>query len=523
MKKKKSGYITLYTIEGIDFDAVIAKYRQLCEEGEKEIDTNSISVYGNVEPKYTQVRKPRKPLNDDTRILNKAIYLVHTITYRQATNREENVEGASIQYAILQRTIGEDVYELLRSLQQLGYIEIDGKYIVGTSSKHYKVLDNITTTHCSNHTIKKYINKTKELLKDAVLKRMTTPEFRAEYGDFFAETYIKNINKFKIKDENGFNKYVNEQIAIQPTKESYYNFIKESFKNDFKIFSIDYNNRLYHILTSLERELKQFINIRFSIDCKNSHPLLFNYFIFNTKSISIELSYLISSILFNIDYSFIYSISNNHYDIEKLCNILINNNIEKSIIAKFTPDELLYIYKTTKGLFWDDILTEHQGEGYDRAEIKQKMFAEVFYSKTPKIAWKEFAKEFKKKYPNVYNLIIRWKEPTKYKDLNDCLLARNKAVLLDGKAYTQKPETALPNVMMDLESEIFREVLKSLYRKRIGAVHIHDAIVIPYTRANVDAEQIESVMRDVYKKYGLHPTFSVDEYEGQACLLISHG
>ena len=502
----------IYTIEGIDFDAVIAKYRQLCEEGEKEIDANSISVYGNVEPKYTQVRKPRKPLNDDTRILNKAIYLVHTIAYRQATNREENVEGASIQYAILQRTNGEDVYELLRSLQQLGYIEIDGKYIVGTSSKHYKVLDNITTTHCSNHTIKRYINKTKELLKDAVLKRMTTPEFRAEYGDFFAETYIKNLNKFKIKDENGFNKYINEQIAIQPTKESYYNFIKESFKNDFKIFSIDYNNRIYHILTSLERELKQFINIRFSLDCKNSHPLLFNYFIFNAKGISIELSYLISSILFNIDYSFIYSISNNHYDIEKLCNILINNNIEKSIIAKFTPDELLYIYKTTKGLFWDDILTEHQGEGYDRAEIKQKMFAEVFYSKTPKIAWKEFAKEFKAQYPNVYGLIERWKEPLKHDDLKNCLLARNKAVLLDGKAYTKDQETALPNIMMGLESEIFREVLKSLYRKRIPAVHIHDAVVIPDTRAQVDVEKVESVMRDVYKKFGLHPTFSVDTY-----------
>ena len=502
----------IYTIEGIDYDAVIAKYRQLCDEGEKGIDANSISVYGG-DVRYIQTRKARKPLNDDTRILNKAIYLVHTIAYRQATNREENVEGASIQYAILQRVIGEDVYELIRSLQQLGYIEIDGKYIIGTSSKHYKVIGNIAATYISNHTILKYINKTKELLKDAVLKRMATPEFKALYGDAFAEIYIKNLNKFKIKDEKGFNKYANEQIALQPTKESYYNFIKESFKSDLKIYSIDGNNRIYHLLTSLERELKQFINIRFSLDCKNSHPLLFNYFIFNAKGISIELSYLISSILFNIDYSFIYSISNNYYDIEKLCNILINNNIEKSIIAKFTPDELLYIYKTTKGFFWDDILTEHQGEGYDRAEIKQKMFAEVFYSKTPKIAWKEFAKEFKAQYPNVYGLIERWKEPLKHDDLKNCLLARNKAVLLDGKAYTKDQETALPNIMMDLESEIFREVLKSLYRKRIPAVHIHDAVVIPDTRAQVDVEKVESVMRDVYKKFGLHPTFSVDKYE----------
>mgnify|MGYP003291086701 CR=1 FL=1 len=502
----------IYTIEGIDYGAVITKYRELCEQGEQDIDTNSISVYGS-NVKYIQTRKPRKPLNDETKILYKAIYLVHTIAYRQATNREENVEGASIQYAILQRVLGEDVYELLRSLQQLGYIEIQGKYNVGTSSKHYKVLGNITSTQCSNYTILKYINKTKELLKVAVLKRMTSPEFRVVYGDYFAETYIKNLNRFKIKDEKGFNKYTNEQITLHPSKESYYNFIKESFRSDLKIYSIDNNNRIYHLLTSLERELKQFINIRFSIDCKNSHPLLFNYFIFNSKGISIDLSYLISSILFNIDYSSIYSISNNHYDIEKLCNILINNNIEKSIIARFSQDELLYLWKTTTGRFWDDILKEHQGEGLDRAEIKVRMFAEVFYSKTPKIAWKQFAKEFNAQYPNVYNLIMRWKEPLKYDDLKSCLLARSKAVVLGDITLMTSQETALPNVMMDLESEIFREVLKSLYRKRIGAVHIHDAIVIPDTRSKVDAEQVESVMRDVYKKHGLHPTFTIDRYE----------
>lgn len=501
----------IYTIEGIDYDAIIAKYRQICIEGEWEFDINTISAYGNIEPKRIQTREPRNPLKDDTKIKRKAIYLVHTIAYRQVTNRDNSSDGVTIRTKLLQDVIYEDYYELVKALEQLGYIKVS-PYIIGKSSRRYKIFGSITTIECSDNTISEYINKAKKLLKEAVLERMATPEFKALYGDTFAETYIKNLNKFKIKDEKDFNKYANEQISLQPTKESYYNFIKESFKNDLNIYSIDGNNRIYHLLTSLERELKQFINIRFSLDCKNSHPLLFNYFIFNSKGISIELSYLISSILFNIDYSFIYSISNNHYDIGKLCNILINNNIEKSIIAKFAPDELLYIYKTTKGLFWDDILTEHQGEGYDRAEIKQKMFAEVFYSKTPKIAWKEFAKEFKAQYPNVYNLIIRWKEPTKYKDLNDCLLARNKAVLLDGKAYTQKPETALPNVMMDLESEIFREVLKSLYRKRIGAVHIHDAIVIPYTRANVDVEQIESVMRDVYKKFGLHPTFSVDTY-----------
>lgn len=191
---------------------------------------------------------------------------------------------------------------------------------------------------------------------------------------------------------------------------------------------------------------------------------------------------------------------------------MIDSNIDKSIIAKLTPDELLYIYKTTKGIFWDDILREHQGEGLDRAEIKQKMFAEVFYSKTKKLSWKVFAQEFKAQYPSVYDLIEQWKEPLKNDTLKGILLEKNRAVKLGDMTLMQNEETALPNFMMLMESEIFKEVLKSLFRKRIKAVHIHDAIVIPTARTKVDIEKVESVMRDAYKQFGLHPTFSVDVY-----------
>ena len=149
----------------------------------------------------------------------------------------------------------------------------------------------------------------------------------------------------------------------------------------------------------------------------------------------------------------------------------------------------------------------------DRAEIKQKMFAEVFYSKTKKLSWKVFAQEFKAQYPSVYYLIEQWKEPLKNDTLKGILLDKNRAVKLGEITLMQNQETALPNFMMLMESEIFREVLKSLYRKRISAVHIHDAIVLPKTRAEVDANKVEEVMRDAYKQFGLHPTFSIDKYE----------
>lgn len=498
----------LYTIEGIDYDAVISKYRELCEQGEKEIDINSISVYGG-DVGYIQVRKPRKPLNDENKILNKAKYLIHTISYRQLTNKDN--DGAYLQYAILQSVIGKDVYELLKALKDLGYIHINYQYTIGKHSMTYKVIGNITSTECTNYTLKKYIDKTKQLLKDAVLERLSSEQFKKEYGDSFGNTYIKNLNLFKIKDIKGFNDYIKNEIELNPNKESYYNFIKESFNSDKTIYRIDGNNRIYHLLTSLERELKAFINIRYSIDCKNSHPVLFNYFIFNYKGIDTNTSYLITSTLYSIDHSLISS--NNHYDIKKLCNILIDNKVDKSIIARFTEDELLYIYKTTKGLFWDDLLSEHQEDGYDRAEIKQKMFAEVFYSKTKKLSWKVFAQEFKEQYPNVYRLIEQWKEPLKNDIIKGILLDKKRAVDLGDMTLMQNQETALPNFMMLIEAEIFREVLKSLFRKRVRCVHIHDAIVLPQTRAEIDINKVEEVMRSAYMQYGLHPTFSIDIYE----------
>ena len=202
----------IYTIEGIDYDAVINKYRELCEQGEREIDPMSISVYGG-DVGYIQTRKPRKPLRDDTRIKNEAIYLVHTIAYRQATNRDNSPDGATIWTKILQRVVYEDYYELVKALEQLGYIKVS-PYNIGKSSRRYKIFGSITTIECSDKTISGYINKAKKLLKEAVLKRLAEPKFKALYGDTFAETYIKNLNRFKIKDMKSFDKLLNNKSSL---------------------------------------------------------------------------------------------------------------------------------------------------------------------------------------------------------------------------------------------------------------------------------------------------------------------
>ena len=512
-----SNTFKLYVLKNADYDAITAKYRQLCMEGVSFYE-GDITIEGGVDAKLVYKKEPRAPLKDDTRIKNKAQYLMHTIIYRQQTSRENNDEGASLQASVMQAVLKGDFFELLKALIELGYVVQSSVYVVGKSSRRYKAVGDIGTEQCSNYTILGYINHTRELLNRQIEKRLASPSFRKEYGDKFAETYVRNLNRFRISDTKGFDIFASDRIKNNPDTEAYYDFVRHSFENKLKIYRIDDNNRIYHVLTSLKRELKKYINIRFSIDCSNSHPLLFNYFIQRYRNVSVSFSYNLSKVLSKITPPILQNGSaspNSHYDIPKLRNELENSGLSKTEIAKFEDDELLYMWKTTIGTFWDDILAAHQDEDLDRAEVKKKMFGEVFYSRTPKKWWKRFANEFASEYPNVYELILKWKEPRKHPELIAILIRRKKAVVLNGHVLTIGDEdTSLPNIMMELESVIFKGILQSLFSKRVCAVHIHDAIVVPDVKSTekVEAEAVEAVMRDAYKSFGLHPTFKVERY-----------
>lgn len=502
----------IFEVRGLDYNSVIDKYKELCRTGSVEISDDSfISVYGNSDIKYVETRKPRNPLKDNTKITNKIKYIVHSIAYRQLTSNESAENGVSMKMATMQAVIGKDVFELIPALVDCDYIERSNIYKAGKFSRHYKVKGEIVSEFSSNATLIKYVNKTKEYLQEEINKKLSSNKFINLYGQSFAETYIKNLNKFKITDKEGFEEYSIKCIKENPQTESYFDFIKSSFKNKLKIYSIDDNYRIYHILTSLKRELKKYLNIKFSIDCSNSHPLLFNYFIFLNKGLNIPISLKISSILSNTPKSSILSHNPKfHYDIKLLYNELKNNGIDISIFAE---DELLYLWKTTNGCFWDDILSLHEDLGLSRAEVKQKMFAEVFYSHTTGINWKEFGKEFKKQYPNVYKLIEEWKNPTKNASAKAILKRRGKLREYNNADYLSfEAETALPNIMMELESTIFRQTLKTLFSKRIACVHIHDAIVVPRVKQTerVSPDQVKAVMDEVYKRFGLCPTLKVD-------------
>lgn len=289
----------------------------------------------------------------------------------------------------------------------------------------------------------------------------------------------------------------------------YYDFIfSELESKDRSIYRIDYSHRFYHILTNLDRNIKQYLSIDFMLDCKNSHPLLFNYFIFNKYNLSPSISYHISTFLKSINNDYISSLSfpliypNSrlyHNVGEYLYNTLIDNNIEKQSVAIMSCDEIEYIYKTSKGLLWDEICEQHKD--MDRSEVKAAMFAAVFYSKSPiSDRWNDYAKEFKSTYPTVFSLIADWKK-SKNQDMVKTYMSTHH--------LPYKEKSSLSIAMMALESDIFTSILKRLFAKRWHAAHIHDCIVIPKdgNKNHPSIKEVKDVMIEVYMSFGLSPTF----------------
>ena len=480
-------------------DAFVEKYLYSITPHET-IDEETISVFRAAKTKMSEAKRGAKSRSV---IENKCRYLQDAII--RMANRKQDDRTFSLNAEILKSIIGNEYKPMLDVIVEMKYISIgDGKwgegkryyYQQGKYSMLYTLNDVevYLTEPFTNLKIQEYKEKTIEKVKEQ-FELYTKPEIIRQFGESFLKSYLTSLNKIKIEDEQGLKEYIKTKTADNPNSNPYYRYVSVELKNKNKsIYRIDDSHRIYHILTNLDRNIKQYLNIDLSIDCKNSHPLLFNYFIFNKLNISFYQSFSISSFIHSIDNSSF------HNDGKNLRNLLISNNIEIEQVAKMKDDELEYIYKTSKGLLWDEICEAHPE--LDRKEVKVAMFQAVFYSHSP-IAdrWNTYAKEFKSHYPSVYKLIGDWKR----KKTSDAV----KNYMAEHQLPIDKGSASLSVAMMALEADIFTTILKRLYSKRWNALHIHDCIIIPKTanKNQPTKEEVVGIMQDVYRSFGLAPTF----------------
>ena len=300
-------------------------------------------------------------------------------------------------------------------------------------------------------------------------------------GDSLYDNFTKSLRMLKLAHRDEAEDYKKRHHFISLKSKEYFTYILNEYdKGNFNILSIDSNLRIYSILTQSPRIFKNFLNIKFSIDIHNSHPLLFNKLIIERYNINDNILHILYNNLSNIDNSYC-SVS------KQLCKLLVNNGIQKEKIANIPNDIWEYIYKTSKGIFWDDFTRLDEFKRLLRSDIKVTLFREVFYSKTLTTKGKDFAKSFKKKYPSVYKLV---------------------------KESKREDRTFLANQMMRIESDIFRSILTKLYAKRFRVLTIHDAVIVLDVKANNQCtpELIQSIIEKEYLRSGLFPNVSTDYF-----------
>lgn len=480
-----------------------------------------------------RIRKSLRPTDSDTRLMAKTYYLMDELAFRSilyTKDEQEKPRMAKMNAHVMKEVLGKDYRPILEAFVVMNLIHCDETY-GNRAAKNYEVITDVEEVECPREIqrkVEEYREKTKVILDTASTKqqeqallrlmKLDDPDATEETAAKFRKRYTQGLNKLQIRNEDELNRAIEERRAKAKTEKRrngkpkdpgqidiYYDMLQREVRGQKSIYKIDTQGRIYHFLTALKRELKDCFTISYSLDCKNSHPVLFNYFLFQSRYCGPSVAYEISTYLRDLHQSSPVwgGSADYHYVGKYIREYLISRGLRETLVAVFSDDMLQYLYETTNGIFWDRICAEHPE--YDRSDIKANMFKEVFYSNTSEVFYKEYGKMFEKRYPMVYMEIVRWKTPDKYYDIQRHLQENGIYIL-------NKPTASLSIALMALEGRIFRAALASLYRKRYHAVHIHDCIVIPETgsKHQPTPEEVEKILLAEYKKYGLIPTLQVE-------------
>lgn len=467
----------------ISIDNVVEKHIALLEERAKpqRVITNfqDVTCDSTFMAQYETVQGKSKAIPRKLILHEKYTFLIHKLIKRCRNNKEGDFTRFSTK--VLQATLGAVYKDMLNTLVAMNIIRIANEYIPTIQARLIEFNSNLSVTSEMryNVAVDKYNKKMEQELKKYEKEQLE--EIRSEMGNELYDNFIKSLNLLHLTHETEAKDYLNRHKFMSAKSKEYFSYILEEYKKkDFKILSVDRNLRIYSILTQSPRIFKNFTNIKFTCDIHNSHPLLFNKIIIDKHNIDNNILHILYNNINNIDNS-LYSVG------KQLRKLLINNNIQECKIENIPNDIWEYIYKTSKGVFWDDFTDLNEFKRLLRSDIKVTLFREVFYSKTLTTKGKDFAKVFKKKYPSVYKLI---------------------------KESKKNDRTFLANQMMRIESDIFRSILTKLYAKKFRVLTIHDAVIVLDVKANTkcNPKLVQSIIGKEYQRIGLFPNSSVDYY-----------
>lgn len=435
-----------------------------------------------------------KPMPKDKTLIKKYEFFIHNLISRQISS-DNGI--AYLSSTILQAVFDKDYKLMKRTLIALGVIQSDEYYDIGTKSYGYYLSYDYrskikTERKPLYYPYKPYVDTMNEQLRK--MEKQTEVSARQNLTDGFYHDYLSSLQLLKLSNPQEASQFIDIHFSKDNYSKAYYIYTLSLYTHQPK-YTIQVpntrDNRIYHVLTSTPRNLKYFLNLKYSIDIHNSHPLLFTKYLLDSYNIPLSYRKEITSLIREI------YLSNKVYNVRvKLYNKLKQNGIDYPQIKDIPLDVIKYIYLTSSGRFWDEVipqLNSPEDGKYNiiRQDVKVIMFAQVFYGKNLTSRGQEYAKIFAKRFPNVYKVILSFK-----------------------RGLEKEARTVLTHNLMALESKLFREALKRLFQHGYKVVSIHDAIVVLDVKENKTCtpELVKGILTDVYAEEGLVPDCSVDFY-----------
>ena len=481
MKKLKKPTYKIFSFDDITLEMIYQNHLDLIRKGELS-DNNPAWLNLSIGEYNQNNRKISKIIPRKFEMLEKYQFMIHLLITKTFNTGHVDLPASYLRYMF-----GDYYSIMLHNLCSMGYFHRNEYYEKGEQVRRIHISkNNIICRQKYDKGFEKYWNKylkKKKQLSDDKLKRM----YR-NFGKLFIDQNIHNLNQLKLNDESGARDYIQKNISDDYSKEKNLYVIDQYCNGDISLYNIDKNNRIYSLLTNTNKNLRSYLNIKYILDISNCHPLLFNKYIIDKYYISdfiISILYNINTnILFN-EKKYIYT----QYVSNVFSKLLLDNNIQVSELNGISIDELLYITLTSQGRFWDFIMLDDRFDGVDKSEVKDKMFQEVFYSKTLGGNNMIYQEGFKNVFPNVFKMI------------------------LDFRKKHRKGEKHLSHSMMQLESEIIHNTLRKLFELGYCVLNIHDAIVVLDVEQNIhlDLDEIIRIIQQELKNIGLYGKVKVEE------------
>lgn len=475
-----------FTIEGLEWDELLKMHKILAKAPDKEV----CELFGE---EFDETKKDKRVPNDKV-LLKKYEFFFHNLIKRQISS-DNGI--AYLNSKVLETVFGKDYLLIKRTLVSKGIIGSTGFYDINTTTYGYFLAYDYQNRIKTERKPIFYPQKSMvENLNEELKKKNKTIKQQAQenLADDFYNNYVNSLNKLKLVNKQEAQEFINIHFTQNNYSKYYYEYILEEYNNSkfyIKVPNLQ-DNRIYNILTSTPRNLKYFLNIKYTIDIHNSHPLLFSKFLMDKYNIPVSYrTLIIYSLLENNPYINVYNIR------KKLYNILEQNNIDYKEVLDIPLDVLKYLYLVSSGEFWNKIIPSleegNSANTYNiiRQDVKVIMFAQVFYGKSLTSRGKKYAKSFAEQFPNVYSVVLSFK-----------------------RGLEKSKRTVLTHKLMALESQLFRETLKRLFEKGYSVVSIHDAIVVLNVdeNENLTPEMVKDVLCEVYAEIGLLPDCSTDFY-----------